>query len=78
MASIGFKFFCLALILGFGRCVFDRTLASEPKGWDDKTINDFLMALITAVTVIVIAIPEGLPLAVTISFAFSVKNEKRK
>jgi Ca2+ transporting ATPase len=37
-----------------------------------------LYALITAVTVIVIAIPEGLPLAVTIAFAFSVMKMKRE
>jgi magnesium-transporting ATPase (P-type) len=65
-------------LLGFGRCIYDRTLSSSPKAWDDKTINDFLYALITAVTVIVIAIPEGLPLAVTISFAFSVMKMKRE
>jgi P-type E1-E2 ATPase len=37
-----------------------------------------LKALITAVTVIVIAVPEGLPLAVTISFAFSVMKMKNE
>lgn len=37
-----------------------------------------MKALITAVTVIVIAVPEGLPLAVTISFAFSVMKMKNE
>lgn len=35
-------------------------------------MNDLTAALIIAVTVIVVAIPEGLPLAVTISLAYSV------
>jgi magnesium-transporting ATPase (P-type) len=66
----------LALVLGCGRAVFDRTVGD--KQWDGATLTDFLFAIITAVTVIVIAIPEGLPLAVTISFAFSVMKMKRE
>jgi Ca2+ transporting ATPase len=37
-------------------------------------INQVLTAFIIAVTVIVVAVPEGLPLAVTISLAFSVSK----
>jgi magnesium-transporting ATPase (P-type) len=55
----------------------DRTVF-ESKQWDREAVTDFLYAVITAVTVIVIAIPEGLPLAVTISFAFSVMKMKRE
>ena len=68
----------MSIVLGFGRTIFDRTLAADPKPWDGKTVNDFLYTLITAVTVIVVVIPEGLPLAVTISFAFSVMKMKRE
>ena len=78
LAGLGFKVFCLSIVLGFGRTIFDRTLAADPKPWDGKTVNDFLYTLITAVTVIVVVIPEGLPLAVTISFAFSVMKMKRE
>ena len=78
LARIGFKFFLLALLLGVGRCIFDRTLAPFKKPWDGETFTDLSFAVITAVTVIVIAIPEGLPLAVTISFAFSVMKMKRE
>ena len=42
-----------------------------------KTLDCVLNALITAVVVIVIAVPEGLPLAVTLSLAFSI-NKMRK
>ena len=78
LARIGFKFFILALILGLGRVVYDRTLAPFKKPWDAATLTDLTFAVITAVTVIVIAIPEGLPLAVTISFAFSVMKMKKE
>jgi P-type E1-E2 ATPase len=51
----------------------------EENPWEfGKTLDKFLKALITAVTVIVIAVPEGLPLAVTISFAFSVMKMKNE
>jgi len=36
--------------------------------------NGILDAIIIAVTVVVVAVPEGLPLAVTISLAFSVSK----
>ncbi|KAF5017240.1 hypothetical protein F66182_10852 [Fusarium sp. NRRL 66182] len=36
--------------------------------------QDFLQILITAITIIVVAVPEGLPLAVTLSLAFATKK----
>lgn len=46
-----------------------------PKGFDSsKHIGDILSYLMLAVTLIVVAVPEGLPLAVTLSLAFSVKK----
>lgn len=44
-------------------------------GNDVKT--GFLEAFILCVTIVVVAIPEGLPLAVTISLAFSMRKMKR-
>jgi len=42
-------------------------------------IGDGLVKVfITGITVIVIAVPEGLPLAVTLSFAFSVMKMKKE
>lgn len=41
---------------------------------DRQNLTDFLDAFIIAVTIIVVAVPEGLPLAVTISLAFSVSE----
>ncbi|KAM0206281.1 hypothetical protein ACHAQI_008381 [Fusarium lateritium] len=40
--------------------------------------QSFLQILITAITVIVVAVPEGLPLAVTLSLAFATKKMTRE
>lgn len=37
-----------------------------------NSLNGLLEAFILAVTIVVVAVPEGLPLAVTISLAYSV------
>lgn len=44
------------------------------KEWESKYINEYLSFFIVAITVLVVSIPEGLPLAVTISLAYSVKK----
>jgi magnesium-transporting ATPase (P-type) len=36
-------------------------------------LNSYIEFIITGVTVLVVAVPEGLPLAVTLSLAYSVK-----
>ncbi|EEY70103.1 P-type ATPase (P-ATPase) Superfamily [Phytophthora infestans T30-4] len=46
----------------------------EKKEWKAKYVSDYLQFFIVAITVLVVAIPEGLPLAVTISLAYSVKK----
>lgn len=43
-----------------------------------ETLNKLVGFLIVAITVIVVAVPEGLPLAVTISLAFSVMKMKQE
>jgi len=42
------------------------------------TLGSIVSYLIVAITVIVVAVPEGLPLAVTISLAFSVMKMKKE
>ena len=45
------------------------------KDWDSSTdVTELLSYFILALTVIVVAIPEGLPLSVTLSHAVSVKK----
>lgn len=46
-----------------------------PEGWKGaQHVGQILRYMIIAVTIIVVAIPQGLPLAVTLSLAFSVKR----
>jgi calcium-translocating P-type ATPase len=47
-------------------------------GWGEGRASQFLVAFITAVTILVVAVPEGLPLAVTLSLAFSVGQMKKE
>lgn len=54
--------------------------ASDATNPDDKTVNlqlyfiEWLSYLLVAISIIVVAVPEGLPLAVMITLAFSVKQ----
>lgn len=41
--------------------------------WENKYAEEFVRFFIIGVTVLVVAVPEGLPLAVTLSLAYSVK-----
>merc|ERR1712000_454470 len=43
-------------------------------GWNWQDLTEVLQYFITAVTIVVVAVPEGLPLAVTIALAFSMKK----
>lgn len=42
--------------------------------FESKHVGELLGFIIIAITVIVVAIPEGLPLAVTLSLAYSTKR----
>ncbi|BDA45515.1 Plasma membrane calcium-transporting ATPase 1 [Coccomyxa sp. Obi] len=50
------------------------TFFVEGQSWDYKYLTDYLRFIVTAITILVVAIPEGLPLAVTIALAYSVKR----
>jgi magnesium-transporting ATPase (P-type) len=52
-----------------------RTIESEHLGERVDTLFEHILhAFIIAVTIVVVAVPEGLPLAVTISLAYSTKK----
>ena len=55
--------------------IVSKILAKE-EVFTMETLNKFVNFIIIAITVIVVAVPEGLPLAVTISLAFSVMKMK--
>ena len=52
--------------------------STTDNGWDGgNPAQEFVAAFIIGITVLVVAIPEGLPLAVTISLAYSVKKMQK-
>ena len=59
------------LILVGNLCV--RKFAIQRLPWSNRYIQDFVHFFIIAITVLVVAVPEGLPLAVTISLAYAVR-----
>ncbi|XP_033316065.1 plasma membrane calcium-transporting ATPase 3 isoform X5 [Bombus vosnesenskii] len=60
------------IILVIQFCV--TTFVIEGKPWKNMYAGDLVRHLIIGVTVLVVAVPEGLPLAVTLSLAYSVKK----
>ena len=59
------------IILVIQFCI--KTFVIEEKPWKNTYANNLVKHLIIGVTVLVVAVPEGLPLAVTLSLAYSVK-----
>ncbi|KAL1493475.1 hypothetical protein ABEB36_011520 [Hypothenemus hampei] len=51
-----------------------KTFIMEKQPWRNAYANQLVRHLIIGVTVLVVAVPEGLPLAVTLSLAYSVKK----
>jgi magnesium-transporting ATPase (P-type) len=48
-------------------------LGIKKKAWTNTYVKYIIDYLIQAITVIVVAVPEGLPLAVTLALAFAVQ-----
>jgi len=57
------------LVLRF--CIVAFAIKDLP--WNNKYIEQFVKYFIIGVTVLVVAVPEGLPLAVTLALAYSVR-----
>ncbi|RWS22067.1 plasma membrane calcium-transporting ATPase 2-like protein, partial [Leptotrombidium deliense] len=51
-----------------------KTFVFEKKDWSLEYVQYFVKFVIIGVTVLVVAVPEGLPLAVTLALAYSVKK----
>lgn len=45
-------------------------------GWSDSILTRLVNIVVFAITIVVMAVPEGLPLAVTLSLAYSVSKMK--
>lgn len=59
------------VILVIRFCV--ETYVIHGSGWKSSHASELVKYFIIGVTVLVVAVPEGLPLAVTLSLAYSVK-----
>jgi Ca2+-transporting ATPase len=63
----------IVLFIRFGVLFANKSCCKEV--WDNAVHNSqWITFLITGITIFVVAVPEGLPLAVTIALAFSVKK----
>ncbi|ESN96191.1 hypothetical protein HELRODRAFT_107353 [Helobdella robusta] len=60
----------IILVLRF--CIEKFVVDKQP--WNPKYIQNFVQFFIIGVTVLVVAVPEGLPLAVTLALAYSVRK----
>lgn len=77
IGDLGYLF---AFLIGFTLIVKETILAILEGNsiLSSKILDIIVNAFIIAVTVVVVAIPEGLPMAVTIAFAFSVNKMKKE
>ena len=77
---IGDLGYLMAILIGFV-LFLKETIVNLYSGisiWTSHELDVLVNAFIIAVTVIVVAIPEGLPMAVTIALAYSVDKMKRE
>ncbi|KAI6183732.1 Calcium ATPase [Aphelenchoides bicaudatus] len=63
---------CTVVVMIFRFCVVHYALNQESFSW--AHLNYFVYYFIIGVTVLVVAVPEGLPLAVTLALAYSCKK----
>ncbi len=69
--AVGVGFFVVAALIG---SVFGL-IAGTPSEWlPGEVAADFLRFFMIAVTIIVVAVPEGLPMSVTLSLAYSMRR----
>ena len=72
MMDVGMIFAILTVIVLIGRYSWEE-FVEKKEPWKAKYWNRFVRFFITGITVLVVAVPEGLPLAVTVSLAYAVK-----
>lgn len=66
--------FCAMLLHYIYDCAMGEDFFGTLVSWD--TLNELIEYFIIAVSIVVVAVPEGLPLAVTIALAYSVGKMK--
>ncbi|CAG9314516.1 unnamed protein product [Blepharisma stoltei] len=68
----------IVALLTFGVLIIYLVVHTIDNGWTDDSWSKLISSFIIAVTIVVVAVPEGLPLAVTISLAYSVNQMKKQ
>ncbi|XP_048442420.1 probable calcium-transporting ATPase 9, plasma membrane-type isoform X2 [Pyrus x bretschneideri] len=74
IGKIGLAFAVLTFIVLISRFLVNKAVHHHMKDWSSKDAQKLLNYFSTAVIIIVVAVPEGLPLAVTLSLAFAMKK----
>ncbi|KAM1877664.1 hypothetical protein ACFX14_039734 [Malus domestica] len=74
IGKIGLAFAVLTFIVLISRFLVNKAVHHHMKDWSSKDAQMLLNYFSTAVIIIVVAVPEGLPLAVTLSLAFAMKK----
>ncbi|KAK9075880.1 hypothetical protein SSX86_004209 [Deinandra increscens subsp. villosa] len=74
IGKIGLLFAVLTFLVLSVRFVVEKAMRNELSSWSSSDALSMLDYFATAVTIIVVAVPEGLPLAVTLSLAFAMKK----
>lgn len=74
IGKIGLVFAVLTFIVLTVRFLVEKALLHEFSVWSSSDALKLLNYFATAVTIIVVAVPEGLPLAVTLSLAFAMNK----
>ncbi|KAL3533732.1 hypothetical protein ACH5RR_007253 [Cinchona calisaya] len=74
IGKIGLGFAVLTFLVLVIRFLVEKAIHHEFTKWNSTDALTLLNFFATAVTIIVVAVPEGLPLAVTLSLAFAMKK----
>ncbi|XP_057456911.1 putative calcium-transporting ATPase 11, plasma membrane-type isoform X1 [Lotus japonicus] len=74
IGKIGLGFALLTFLVLTGRFLFEKIVDHKITEWGLDDASKLLNFFATAVIIIVVAVPEGLPLAVTLSLAFAMKK----
>ncbi|KAF5938196.1 hypothetical protein HYC85_025702 [Camellia sinensis] len=74
IGKIGLGFAVLTFLVLIGRFLLEKAIHHEFTDWSSSDALELLNYFAIAVTILVVAVPEGLPLAVTLSLAFAMKK----
>lgn len=74
IGKIGLFFAVVTFLVLAGRFLVEKVIRNEFTVWSSADALTLIDYFAVAVTIIVVAVPEGLPLAVTLSLAFAMKK----